>query len=280
MMTEAKRRTTRVGGHIPFRAGSIGAAKLGYASIEHARDLLYDCSRYGTEYRRREADFAEGVPNSERPANLERLTRTVREFDGNVCKATLSKLAAAGTYYVPTHVTREMEARAADPEYRGDSARDYVSAERNTRWEADLEATAKLPANERAALESFYKHGLTITGLAFRAGIPIMAGTDLNDTMITPGFSLHRELTLLRRAGLPNMAVLRAATTVPAAYLARPDLGGISVGKRADLVLLQRNPLLDIANTQAIEAVVADGRLFTKVQLDQLLTSVRKEHAR
>jgi imidazolonepropionase-like amidohydrolase len=76
------------------------------------------------------------------------------------------------------------------------------------------------------------------------------------------------------------MAVLRAATTVPAAYLARPDLGGISVGKRADLVLLQRNPLLDIANTQAIEAVVADGRLFTKVQLDQLLTSVRKEHAR
>jgi imidazolonepropionase-like amidohydrolase len=204
----------------------------------------------------------------------------VSEFDPKLCDATLQRLAATGVYYVPTHVTREMEARASDPAYRSDPSRQYIAAERNARWEADLQDTAKLPADEQAALERFYKHGLTVTGLAHRAGVPIMAGTDLNDTMIVPGFSLHRELALLQAAGLSNMAVLRAATTTPAAYLKRnQDLGGISAGKEADLVLLAKNPLTDIRNTQAIVSVISDGRVFTRGQLDGLLKEVRLEVA-
>jgi hypothetical protein len=277
IMQEAKRTSQRVGGHIPFRAGSVGAAELGYASIEHARDLLYDCSRFGAEFRRREADFAEGVAGSARPPNLERLTRTVTEFDSNLCLKMLSRLARTGVYYVPTHVTREMEALAADPAYRADPSRKFIMPDRNARWEDDLADTAKLPANERSALAAFYRHGLRITGLAHQAGVPIMAGTDLNDTMITPGFSLHRELRLLHEAGLSNMAVLRAATTVPAAYLARSkDLGGISAGKQADLVLLRLNPLKDISNTRAIEAVINDGRVLSRAELDDLLNEVRQ----
>jgi imidazolonepropionase-like amidohydrolase len=276
LMAEAMRHRIPVGGHVPFAPGSLGAARMGYRSIEHARDLLYDCSRYGPDYRRREAAFAEGVPDSQRPTSVERLRRTVDEFDPDLCRDLLQIVASKGVYYVPTHVTREMEARARDLQYRADPARRYVPSKRDANWENDLAETAALPDRETTALRDFFEHGLRITGLAYSAGIRVMVGTDTNDTMIVPGFSLHREMGLLRSAGLPPMAVLRAATTVPAAYFGRTDrLGGISPGKEADLVLLEQNPLDDIANTRAITAVIHNGRLLERAALDALLTETK-----
>jgi hypothetical protein len=274
-MKEAGRRGLKVGGHVPFEAGSLGSARLGYRSIEHARDLLYDCSRYGPEHRRREAAFANGVIGTARPSNQERLSRTVNEFDRRRCSALLGKLSTLDVYYTPTHVTRQAEALADDPAFRADRNRRYVPAERSSRWEADLSETAGLPLVQRSALKAFFQHGLTITQLAHRSGIPIMAGTDANDTMIVPGFSLHRELALLARAGLSNMDVLRSATAVPAAYLGRTaDLGRIAPGMEADLVLLRANPLSSISNTTTVDLVVTNGRAFHRQQLDELLEEV------
>jgi imidazolonepropionase-like amidohydrolase len=272
MMEEARGAGLAVGGHVPFAAGSLGAAGMGYKSIEHARDLLYDCSRFGPEFRKREAAVADGTPDAKRPPNLERLRRTIDEFDADICRAFLVELAKTGVYYVPTHVTREMEARAREPGYRSDPQRKYILAKRNSDWESDLSETVKLPDAEAAALADFFRHGLRITGLAHQAGIPIMAGTDSSDTMIVPGFSLHRELLLLRAAGLSNMDVLRSATTIPATYFGKLDrLGGIAAGKEADILLLDRNPLDNIANTAAIAAVVSNGRLYDRGALDGLL---------
>jgi hypothetical protein len=277
LMAEANRQRVGVVGHIPFAAGSLGAARLGYRSIEHARDLLYDCSRYGPEFRKREAAVADGVAGASRPPGIERLQRTVAEFSARDCADLLKGLAATGVYYVPTHVTREMEALADDPRYRADPARKYILRKRNADWESDLKQTAALPGEERRALRAFFEHGLKITGLAHRAGIPIMAGSDSNDTMIVPGFSLHRELELLGRAGLSPMDVLRSATSVPANYLNREsELGGISPGRRADLVLLSANPLEQIRNTRSIQAVIARGRVFDRGQLDALLVDAER----
>ena len=189
MMEEARRTGIGVAGHVPFAAGSLGAARTGYRSIEHARDLLYDCSAYGPTYRKKEAAFSDRVPGAQRPSSIERLTRTVNEFDAARCSELLRQLAATNVFYVPTHVTREMEARAADLDYRADPARRFVPREQNKRWEADLTQTAAKPEPERAALRRFFEQGLRITALAHRNGIPIMAGTDANDTMIVPGLA-------------------------------------------------------------------------------------------
>jgi imidazolonepropionase-like amidohydrolase len=73
------------------------------------------------------------------------------------------------------------------------------------------------------------------------------------------------------------MEVLRTATTTPAAYLGRTaDLGGVAAGKEADLVLLRKNPLEDIAHTATVETVVTNGRVFTRARLDQLLAEVER----
>jgi hypothetical protein len=277
MMEEARRLGIEISGHAPFGAGSLGAAKLRYGTIEHARDLLYDCSRYGNEYRRVTGDFADKRAGSARPANVVRLSRTVDEFDKDLCAGFLSQLARTNTYYTPTHVTREMEARAADATYRADPNRRYIAPARARNWEADLTATAALPQEERRQLDRFFRHGLHITGLAHRAGVPIMAGTDLNDTMIVPGFSLHRELGLLVEAGLSPMDALRAATSVPAAYLGRGNrIGGVAVGHEADLVLLGADPTADIGNLRSVRAVIANGRLFDRAGLDGLLSEAER----
>jgi imidazolonepropionase-like amidohydrolase len=273
---EARKAGLETGGHIPFGAGVLGAVGLGYRSIEHARDLLYDCSGYGPQFRRAGSDYADRKTGAAKPQNLERMKRTVEEFDAAKCRTMLHALARTPAFYTPTHVTREMEARADDPAYRSDATRKYILRARDRNWEKDLAETAGLPAAERSQLRSFFEHGLKITGLAHKAGVRIMTGTDANDTMIVPGFSLHGELALLARAGMPPMEVLRASTTIPALYLKRADLGGIAAGKEADLVLLGRNPLDDIGNSRSIESVISNGRFYDRAALDALLAAVEQ----
>jgi imidazolonepropionase-like amidohydrolase len=81
-------------------------------------------------------------------------------------------------------------------------------------------------------------------------------------------------------AGLPPSAALRAATLEPARWLGATDsLGTIARDRRADLVLLDADPLADIRNTTRIRAVIADGRLFDRAALDELLASATRHAA-
>jgi len=87
-----------------------------------------------------------------------------------------------------------------------------------------------------------------------------------------PGFSLHDELALYVKAGLTPLEALQTATRNPAQFLGLIDrLGTVERGKLADLVLLEANPLQDIANTKKINAVVVNGRLIDKAELQRML---------
>ena len=105
------------------------------------------------------------------------------------------------------------------------------------------------------------------------AGVKIMAGTDANLPPTVPGFSLHQELESLSAVGMTNAAVLRAATAVPADFLG-VNAGRIAVGQKANLVLLEKNPLDDISHTQRIELVVLRGKVFDRALLDRILEAV------
>jgi imidazolonepropionase-like amidohydrolase len=104
-----------------------------------------------------------------------------------------------------------------------------------------------------------------------------MAGTDTPGNFLIPGFALHDELALLVRSGLTPLAALQAATLNPAKFLNLIDsLGTVEAGKIADLVLLDEDPLKDIQNTRKINAVIANGRLFDRRELDRLLEEIAK----
>ncbi len=97
-----------------------------------------------------------------------------------------------------------------------------------------------------------------------RAGVPILAGTDANNTAAAPasppfGESMHRELELLVDAGLSTVEAIRAATALPARYFGLSDRGVVKPGRRADLVLLAGDPVADIAATRQIEQIWCAG---------------------
>jgi imidazolonepropionase-like amidohydrolase len=99
---------------------------------------------------------------------------------------------------------------------------------------------------------------------AYHAGVPILAGTDANADAGSPaavshGDSLHHELELLVDAGLSRLDALRAATVLPARYFGLGDRGAIEPGRRADLVLLDEDPLQDIRATRSIRRVWCGG---------------------
>jgi imidazolonepropionase-like amidohydrolase len=121
-----------------------------------------------------------------------------------------------------------------------------------------IEHSGVPPTDAEAARRTF--DGLiAIVGALHRAGVPIVAGTDQQ----VPGHSLHRELELYVRAGFTPMEALQSATLIPArAMRLERESGTIAVGKRADLIVLDRDPLVDIANTRSVHLVVAAGRPY------------------
>jgi hypothetical protein len=112
------------------------------------------------------------------------------------------------------------------------------------------------------------------------AGIPIVAGTDAQVPGVVPGFSLQDELQSLAQAGLSNEQVLESATRLPAQWLGTlEDRGTVAAGKRADLLLLEKNPLEQIENTRAITAVIVSGKAYSRSELDRRMAELRQRNA-
>jgi imidazolonepropionase-like amidohydrolase len=107
---------------------------------------------------------------------------------------------------------------------------------------------------------------------AYRAGVPVLAGTDTNTDAEAPGSftfgdSLHHELELLVDAGLSTTDALRAATVLPAEHFGLTDRGVIAPGRRADLVLVEGDPLRDIRAVRSISRVWCGGIEHTPARL-------------
>ena len=106
----------------------------------------------------------------------------------------------------------------------------------------------------------------------------MMAGSDSLDPFNLPGPSLHEELKLLAEVGFTELQALQAATSKPAEFFHAGSEGGwgtIEPGKVADLVFLEADPLVDIASTRKIAAVVLGGRFLGRADLDQMLSQAR-----
>ena len=116
-----------------------------------------------------------------------------------------------------------------------------------------------LPPEAAPLGQKSFQHLLEIIEALHRGGVPIVAGTD----QTVPGFSLYREIELYQQAGFTPLEALQAATIVPArAMKVEAESGSIEVGKRADLDVLDANPLDNIHNVRTVRAVLADGVLY------------------
>jgi imidazolonepropionase-like amidohydrolase len=277
IMDEARRRGIPVDGHVPFRVTPEEAADAGQRTAEHPEALAAGCSTAGEAERER---FAEDLANYDGLAgSSELLLMQIRHYrvlydsrDPAACALAFrmyreSGVAVAADLLVYHHIVHADKLLA-------DTARMQLVPEAIRRnWEdfGDSEMLREF----QLILRPIIPLELENVRLANRAGVVLLAATDVEYPLGVPGLALHEELVRLVEAGLTPLEALQAATLNPARVLKMADaLGSIEPGKLADLVLLDRNPLEDIRNTQKIRAVVADGRLYRRADLDQLLAGV------
>jgi imidazolonepropionase-like amidohydrolase len=271
---EARRRALPVMGHVPAGVAAVAAAEAGQRSEEHLMQVFEDCSSAG-------AAAIAGRSGLSGPELAERRdadeARVLDAFDASVCERTARALAASGTVEVPTLVLDEFESRPDYLAFRDDPRWRYLREDERARW---IRATKSLPADDRTAAARRRAVARKIIPILLRAGVPIFAGTDSPMPNVYPGYALHDELEQLVASGFSPAQALRAATSGPAAFLpALRDTGIVAVGKRADLVLLGADPLADIRNARRIDAVVLDGRLLRRADLDALLAETARRNA-
>lgn len=274
VIDEADRVNVSVGGHLPLSMTAAEASDLGLRSLEHARDFLFDCFPGSAAFR--ETARTQNPP-------MEVMRSMVEDHDEDLCAQTFAAFVTNDTWYVPTHVTRRMDAFADDPDFRQDPRAKYVPASGWASWQEDADRMVALdpsPAG-RATVRGFYEKGLEITGRAHAAGVNIAMGTDAGDTYVFYGSGAHDELGELVKAGLSPAEALAAATINGARFLGLEErYGSIKAGRAADVVLLRGNPLDDIEAVREIEAVILGGRLFDRTDLDEMLAEVESVVAR
>jgi len=187
-----------------------------------------------------------------------------------------------GTWQTPTLTVLRVGANPGDPSLSTNPNLRYVPYALGGLWSLARRMAAGDTSQKRGdEKQGRFARQLEMVGRMYRDSVGLLAGSDEPNPYTIPGFSIHDELALLVRAGVPPMAALMAATRNPAIFLGAEDsLGTIGRGKTADLVLLDANPLENIANTRAITAVVLHGRLLRRPALDSILAGVERSRWR
>jgi imidazolonepropionase-like amidohydrolase len=278
LMDQAQRRGIPVDGHVPFRVTPEEAADAGQRTFEHVLAMAAGCSTTAAAERERFASVLS--PRAGSPA-LDGLTPMTLFHHERALYDSRDPAACAPT--IAAYLRNEVADTPNIVAYR-----DVVDAKEifaNTRrmrlvpevirrnWESmpgtDLYQEMQSVLRPLVALYSQNARLLN------EADVLLLAGTDVGLPALIPGISLHEELELLVEAALTPLQALQTATINPARVLGQADsLGSIEVGKLADVVLLGADPLADIRNTQRIRAVVADGRLYRRADLDRLQDEV------
>ena len=263
-------------GHVPPLIGTDEAANAGQKSIEH---ILYGgfalaCSSDPAAMRQQMA----AAMKSGAILQIGKVQDAAADaYDAAHAKALWSTLVAKGTWVVPTLVSTYTSAHL-DELVNNNPAAAYLPRPVAAGWSATA-----LKVSLRPEKIAFWKRELArqieLTRQMHSAGVKILAGTDSLDPHNVPGRALAQELTLLVQAGFTPLDALRAATRNPAEFMARKDTGRVAEGARADLVLLDANPLADINNVTRIHAVVLGGKLLGREDLDGMLAKLKESAA-
>jgi imidazolonepropionase-like amidohydrolase len=156
----------------------------------------------------------------------------------------------------------------------GDTLSRFISDSLRVYLTQIFDAPPALPADGDVLGRRLFAKRRSLVLALHNAGVRLLAGTDAPMRNVPPGFGLHEELAEFVRSGLMPGAALRAATYEPARYFGALDsLGTIAPGKLADLVLLDADPLADIANAHRIVAVFTRGKVYDRAALDRMLES-------
>jgi imidazolonepropionase-like amidohydrolase len=257
-----------LGGHVPDAVGLSRALEVSQATVDHLDGYMSLLLRDGSSL----ANAAPGFFGMDLTAEVDerKIPHVVR----------LTK--AAGTWNVPTQslIEHVMLPEPGGAVLIGRDEMRYVPKAMRDQWlkaKADLLAGPSYdPARARRFVEVRRK---LIKGLQ-DGGAGLLLGSDAPQWFNVPGFALHHELRMLVASGLTPFQALSTGTRNVAQFLGQEqDFGTVTLGKRADLILLEANPLADVANVQKRAGVMLNGRWLPEGQIRAGLAAIAKRNA-
>ncbi len=246
----AREEGIRFGGHVPAEVGLEHAIAMGQETFDHIDG------------------YAELLEAEKGPVDGKRLAAIVK------------KSKDAGVWIVPTSALWEVLYGTIPLEtLKGYGELKYVPQAAVDQWSNAFQQ--RLTQMPREPAKNVIAARTTILRALNRGGVKILMGTDAPQQFSVPGFSLHRELLRMREAGMSPYEILKSGTVNVGHYFAKQDsFGTIEPGRRADLVLVDANPLTDIANVAKISGVMVRGRWLSRADLDAGLAKIEAKHKR
>lgn len=290
-------------GHLQEGVGAAEAAEAGFKSVEHlgpGATVWVGCSRVEAEF----DNDASWLPKFKKPPfkipflrslimrrfqtmlvnpaafaappYVARMQRAMETYDEGKCNALVARFAAAGTWHVPTLVRLRTQELADAPEYQQHTYLEYMPRKKIKTWRKVTERFRRLPPVMRATFAGAYPRQLKLTQSLAQGGVRMMTGTD-GGWLAAPGLTLQEEFIELGKAGLSPLKILQMTTINAAEYLGRSGtMGTIEVGRDANMVVLDANPLEKVENLSRISAVWRAGFHYPRAELEALKRRVAK----
>ncbi|MBW3534428.1 MAG: amidohydrolase family protein [Gemmatimonadetes bacterium] len=257
-------------GHVPADVGLEHALATGIASVDHMDGFV---DAVASEDVRRRVAAGEDVPLGEvvasaTEARIREVARMTRD----------ARVAVVPTAFLWENLygNPNVDEMLSMPEMR------YVSPQQRQAWRNQAAGRPSLTAD---VVEAHNELRRRILRVLEEEGVTILMGTDSPQLFNVPGFALHRELDVMRRSGLSNWEILETGTANVGAWIRQhldeesSDVGTIAPGQRADLVLLERSPLVDLEHLTSRSGVMVNGRWYPRSVLDAGLERIAAKHA-
>lgn len=264
---ESKKQGLPFAGHVPIVISAAEASDAGQRSLEHDYSVLFGCSTREKEFMEKEnALYGMGKPAMRGLLAPEDVKGLIDSYSPSKAADLFAKFVKNNTFVTPSFMRAIVDRPGtADPNYKyfSPALREYSNPPNATRKAPD-------PAVREAQLAMYAYHHRLAKAMQ-DAGVKLLVGTD-NSFF---GSAVHDELVEFVNAGLTPMQALQTATKNAADNLGKLDtMGTVEKGKLADLVVLDADPLANIANVRKISSVVINGRLLDRQTLDRMLAQV------
>ncbi|HUP43990.1 MAG TPA: amidohydrolase family protein [Thermoanaerobaculia bacterium] len=250
MARTARQEKIRFGGHVPADVGLLHAIEMGQETFDHLDGYV---------------EYLEGDKG---PVDEKKLAEVVKRSN------------AAGVWVVPTMALWEVLYGTLDLKtLRSYEELKYVPQSTVDQWTKLY--NQRLEQVPQEAAQHVVKNRLRVLGALNDGGVKILMGTDAPQQFSVPGFSLHRELQWMRRAGMTPYEIMVSGTRNIGEYFRNEDsFGTVEKGKRADLILLEGNPLDDISSVAKIAGVMVNGRWLSRAEIDKRLAKIEARYRR
>lgn len=250
MASVAKEVSLPFGGHVPMALGVTGALDMGQGTIDHMDG------------------YAEHLNGMTHPVNESAL------------QALVARTKQAGAWIVPTLVVWEtlrgpvtLQSRATLPELR------YMPRSTVEQWTKSLEGRLNDPQFNPVESKQYIDNRLRILRSLHAGGVGILLGSDAPQQFNVPGFSIHREMKRMTDAGMAPYDVIKSGTANVGQHFKSHDaFGTIAVGQRADLIVVDGNPLEDLANIERQTGVMVRGRWLPRSEIQTRLDQIASRY--